>query len=733
MRNNKIYRPITDNVNYSEEYKKYEKEIEEKCIKLENEIIDLKREIEEKEAKNKKLEKKINFLKKEIEEKEEKNFKLENEIKEMKKKINSQYNNNLTEGIEKNISFEKGNKNLNQKNENVEEINEEQKIIINLQNEMKDLKKNMKEKSDKIDEDIRKNNILIKEIKQYNIKFDGVLKQYFENSDENRQLKEELEKYKDYESKNEKLSNHLNKLISQNETKMEYIKNSSSKYYDVVIDINSINSLRNEGWDILYNEDRKENYEKIVHEKTIKVGVLGLSNVGKSYLLSKIINAEIPKGYTIETKGISIKYSQEEKGEEAGICILDTAGLETPLLNRDKLNKKENEEFNNMIELKKIESQLAWDKTQTELFIQNLIISFSDIIILVVGKLTRIEQKLITRIKNMAKMNEEKIKSIIIVHNLAHYSKNIEVENYINNYLLNSATFKLIKKKVIGIREFSERFYFVDQSDDIKSFHYIMAKEETEAGKYYNKLTQQLIKIQFSNSNFGSEIDILEQIKRQFCELSEKIIGEKIYISQLETIDDKKMKIKDISELIIKNNDLDNFQFQYSYIDNENYLKEKVKDYEPKYSLYIYKEGDDDDFENYLLLRIEVPGNITKLTARGTDPRKERYRGIIINIQKKEDDFEEKVEKFKSFHKIYDNRRYEEIYYFIELKGNLMLSKRFPIEDTEIYKIKFDKRNKEKYFENFGKYNQKNENMIESKMIASGVYVLKFALTEDSF
>jgi len=260
-----------------------------------------------------------------------------------------------------------------------------------------------------------------------------------------------------------------------------------------------------------------------------------------------------------------------------------------------------------------------------------------------------------------------------------------------------------------------------------------MAKEETEAGKYYNKLTQQLIKIQFSNSNFGSEIDILEQIKRQFCELSEKIIGEKIYISQLETIDDKKMKIKDISELIIKNNDLDNFQFHYSYIDNENYLKEKVKDYEPKYSLYIYKEGDDDDFENYLLLRIEVPGNITKLTARGTDPRKERYRGIIINIQKKEDDFEEKVEKFKSFHKIYDNRRYEEIYYFIELKGNLMLSKRFPIEDTEIYKIKFDKRNKEKYFENFGKYNQKNENMIESKMIASGVYVLKFALTEDSF
>lgn len=99
-----------------------------------------------------------------------------------------------------------------------------------------------------------------------------------------------------------------------------------------------------------------------------------------------------------------------------------------------------------MIELNKIEDLLARDKAQTERFIEHLIISFSDMIILVVGKLTRTEQRLITRIKNMAKMSENKIKSIIIVHNLAQYNKNIEVENHINNYLLHSATFKLIKK-----------------------------------------------------------------------------------------------------------------------------------------------------------------------------------------------------------------------------------------------------------------------------------------------
>ena len=46
-----------------------------------------------------------------------------------------------------------------------------------------------------------------------------------------------------------------------------------------------------------------------------------------------------------------------------------------------------------------------------------------------------------------------------------------------------------------------------------------MAKEETEAGMFYNKLTLQLIKNQYNNSNNRREIDIPEQIKKKFCEL----------------------------------------------------------------------------------------------------------------------------------------------------------------------------------------------------------------------
>ena len=78
----------------------------------------------------------------------------------------------------------------------------------------------------------------------------------------------------------------------------------------------------------------------------MKKGVLGLNNVGKSYLLSKMVHVEIPTGHSIETKGISIKYSEIEKGEEKGICILDSAGFETPLLIKRNNDKKEDDNGN---------------------------------------------------------------------------------------------------------------------------------------------------------------------------------------------------------------------------------------------------------------------------------------------------------------------------------------------------------------------------------------------------
>ena len=112
--------------------------------------------------------------------------------------------------------------------------------------------------------------------------------------------------------------------------------------------------------------------------------------------------------------------------------------------------------------------------------------------------------------------------------------------------------------------------------------------------------------------------------------------------------------------------------------------------------MYFYKEinEDEDEEDKYLLLRLEIPGNITKLYARSTDPKKEKYRGIIIKGFKEKDKFDEQSKE--DFKEIYDNRNYEEFSYFIELKRNLELNKKHQQEILEFIKLNLIKEIKKK-------------------------------------
>ena len=152
------------------------------------------------------------------------------------------------------------------------------------------------------------------------------------------QLKMKEEIIKDYEAKiklYQDIKHKYDRFLKINEKekpKEEILKTPSEEFYDAIVDINSIKSLKSNGWKIYYNKERKERYLQMISEETIKMGVLGLNNVGKTYILSKIANSELPSGYSLETKGISIKYSEGDKGEAKGLCILDSAGFETPLI-----------------------------------------------------------------------------------------------------------------------------------------------------------------------------------------------------------------------------------------------------------------------------------------------------------------------------------------------------------------------------------------------------------------
>ena len=303
---------------------------------------------------------------------------------------------------------------------------------------------------------------------------------------------------------NKELKEEINKLKKEEEIK-ENTKAKSEDFYDIIIDINSIKHVNIEGWKINYNKKGLKKYNDYKNDELVTIGVLGNNNKGKSFLLSKISKIKLLSGTSIQTKGLSVKYPEITNHKGRQIILLDSAGLETPVLKKenkekdkkeikedkdveqniieDLENKEENKKDENVEkkvmeiedeennerkkkELKQNEEfkENARDKIMTELFLQNLIIEFSDILLVVVGKLTYSEQLLINKIKEECK-NHNKSR-MTIVHNLQEFRKEEQVENYIKESLLKYSTFNLKKRKYISTSKNQEENQEVNQDSE---------------------------------------------------------------------------------------------------------------------------------------------------------------------------------------------------------------------------------------------------------------------------
>ena len=339
------------------------------------------------------------------------------------------------------------------------------------------------------------------------------------------------------------------------------------------------------------NEKGKKNYYEFKNEKVIKIGVIGNSNKGKSFILSKISQIKLPSGTSIRTEGLSIKYPELEGYENRKIVLLDSAGLETPVL-------RDEEYYENKEKIKEYFKEKSREKLITELFLQNYIIYNSDILILVVGILTYSEQKLINRIIKEMKRNKIK-KDLFIIHNLPTYTLVDQVKDYLNNYLLNSATFNLEEGHKISTIEKGEikGKYYYEKTDEQKIFHLIFANEDSEAGNYYNKFTLKFIENTYQSVINTKPFDIIESVKERFIEVSKEIIennGDKIELKDFENIDNNIDKI-------IKLNKNDKIILKRCLIDELGFSNLKNNGFEPTYN--YYKKDDS------IIIRVESPGN----------------------------------------------------------------------------------------------------------------------------
>lgn len=291
--------------------------------------------------------------------------------------------------------------------------------------------------------------------------------------------------------------------------------NSQTDYYDIIIDINSLLNIKS-GWNVYFNETGKKRYEESKSKQSCMIGVLGNSNRGKTFLLQLLTKVKLPAGTTVRTKGISIKYPLDER---KNFLVIDTKGGDLSLLNENNLNLKElsNEEIVNY------SKNLSKDKTLIQYCLEKFVLENADVPIIVINHLSLIEQKFMTKIKQICTKDV-----IYVVHNLIGFVSKSSVENYIKNILLKSLSYKVEKKYmyVQGKEEFYKNknieFYLETfesknlKNKKLKVVHLILAHEaaESEAGQYYNESTINYLRQQVIGQTSLNSMDIIEKTKQ---------------------------------------------------------------------------------------------------------------------------------------------------------------------------------------------------------------------------
>ena len=244
-------------------------------------------------------------------------------------------------------------------------------------------------------------------------------------------------------------------------------------------------------------------------------------------------------------------------------------------------------------------------------------------------------------------------KDLFIIHNLSTYTFIKQVENYLNNYLLNSVTFNLEEGHKISTIEKGKinGKYYYERKDEQKIFHLIFANEDSEAGNYYNEFTLKFIENTYQNIINPESFDIIESIKERFIELSKDIIennGENKKIELKDFEDTVKMKDKKI-----KLNNPSTMELKKCLIDELGFSNLRNNGFEP---LYNYFKVDDT-----LFIRVEGAGNYTmkyELDSVG------EYTLIKLYGEKKKDKEPEKLED-----NLFNNREFGKFNLDILLNG----------------------------------------------------------------
>jgi len=294
----------------------------------------------------------------------------------------------------------------------------------------------------------------------------------------------------------------------------------------MILNFNSFEQLRKDGWTANFSIGGYKKYLSSSKLNNIVLGVIGIKNSGKSFILRRILektNYKPKDGFLVDTYGISCIFPESER---LPLIILDTQGI-------DKVLLKSSYTENNDIKPKNDEiKSIIRDQKVCELLLSDYIIRESDLLIAVVEQLSFAEQEMLRTL--IEKLKKKEIDSfqygiLIVIHNLMNIEKSNDIEKYINETLFKSLTFSLEKLFVKGYENLDNKLYiYLQKMEDYKRFyifHLVIGNDYSqEIRKQYNEPAFRYIR-DFIDFRFLKEFNVLESFKRFIIDNSKKFMS----------------------------------------------------------------------------------------------------------------------------------------------------------------------------------------------------------------
>jgi len=377
----------------------------------------------------------------------------------------------------------------------------------------------------------------------------------------------------------------------------EIYYNGNSDNCDMMLNCNSFEQLKKDGWTAIFSKDGYNRYlksfknEKGEKFEKIVVGIVGMNNRGKSYLLKRILNNKNygPKdGFLVTRHGLTCGFP------DLPIITLELEGKNSPLLQS---------EYSNINDIKSI----IRDQKVCEILFSDFIIKESNILIAVIEQLNFVEQEMIIALIERLKQKEDDYcekRRLIVIHNLMEINKPEEIEKYVNNILLQS--FFLEKQYVEDHKNSNNNLNIYKQltnENKLRIVHLVIGNDYCEeVRKKYNEPAFQYIRDYIKIIEGYRCFDILENFKKFIIDNSKKFMRDNYFTENSLEIGEKQLKKicfdkdkkkppeeKIIIPIKIKNKtDTINLKSFHFSSDDRHYFSNKI---EPLYSTRIIEKN----------------------------------------------------------------------------------------------------------------------------------------------